>query len=83
LPRRFPGRDPGGRGEALREWVRREGASRTLEIGLGYGIAALYVCEGLLLNGADEARHVTIDPYQEERFGGMAYSSSARPALPI
>jgi predicted O-methyltransferase YrrM len=52
--------------------VRRERASRTLEIGLGYGVAALFVCEGLLQNGASDARHVTIDPYQETRFGGVA-----------
>ena len=37
-------------GEALREWVLREGATRTIEIGLGYGISALHICEGLLEN---------------------------------
>jgi predicted O-methyltransferase YrrM len=68
----FPVATPAAEGEALRGWVRREGASRTLELGLGYGIAALFVCEGLLLNGAADARHVTLDPYQEERFGGIA-----------
>ena len=68
----FPVAVPAAEGEALRDWVAREGAARTLEIGLGYGIAALYVCEGLLLAGDAEARHVTLDPYQEERFGGVA-----------
>jgi predicted O-methyltransferase YrrM len=33
--------------EALRAWVEREGATRTIEIGLGYGVSALAVCEGL------------------------------------
>jgi predicted O-methyltransferase YrrM len=55
-------------GEALRERVRSEGASRTIEIGLGYGVAALFICEGLLENGDAAARHVAIDPYQSTRF---------------
>jgi predicted O-methyltransferase YrrM len=55
-------------GEALREWVLREGATRTIEIGLGYGISALYICEGLLGNADPAARHVALDPYQATRF---------------
>ena len=55
-------------GEALREWVLREGATRTIEIGLGYGISALQVCEGLLGNLDPTARHVALDPYQATRF---------------
>jgi predicted O-methyltransferase YrrM len=55
-------------GEALRGWVLREGATRTIEIGLGYGISALHVCEGLLGNADPTARHVAIDPYQATRF---------------
>jgi predicted O-methyltransferase YrrM len=51
-------------GEALRGWVLRERAARTIEIGLGYGISALFVCEGLLANGDPVARHVVVDPYQ-------------------
>jgi predicted O-methyltransferase YrrM len=56
--------------EALRAWVEREDATRTIEIGLGYGVSALAVCEGLVRNGGDGARHVVIDPFQETRFGG-------------
>jgi predicted O-methyltransferase YrrM len=52
----------------LREWVVREGATRTVEVGLGYGISALYACEGLLTNGDEKARHVVIDPNQATRF---------------
>ena len=51
-------------GEALRGWVLRERATRTIEIGLGYGISALFVCEGLLANGDPAAGHVVVDPYQ-------------------
>jgi predicted O-methyltransferase YrrM len=55
-------------GEALREWVLSEGATRTIEIGLGYGISALHVCEGLLGNADSAARHVVLDPNQATRF---------------
>jgi predicted O-methyltransferase YrrM len=55
-------------GEALREWVLREGTTRTIEIGLGYGISALHICEGLLGTADPAARHVALDPYQGTRF---------------
>jgi predicted O-methyltransferase YrrM len=49
-------------GAALRGWVRREGARRTLETGLGYAVSTLFICEGLLANGP-ETRHLAIDPH--------------------
>src|SRR5215203_2230754 len=55
-------------GDALREWVLREEATKTIEIGLGYGISALHVCEGLLVNADPTARRVALDPYQATRF---------------
>ena len=55
-------------GEALRDWVLREGATRTIEIGLGYGISALHICESLLGNADSEVRHIALDPYQATRF---------------
>ncbi len=55
-------------GEALRAWVVREGAVRTIEVGLGYGVSALHICEGLLRNGDPAARHVVLDPSQATRF---------------
>jgi predicted O-methyltransferase YrrM len=58
-------------GDALRVQVTRERATRTLEIGLGYGIAALFVCDGLLRNEQPAPRHVAIDPNQESRFGNI------------
>jgi predicted O-methyltransferase YrrM len=51
-------------GLALRDCVRREGARNTLEIGLGFAMATLFICEGVLANGAP-VRHVAIDPYQD------------------
>ena len=55
-------------GEALRDCVLQEGASRTIEIGLGYGISALYICEGLLRNADPAMHHVAVDPHQATRF---------------
>jgi predicted O-methyltransferase YrrM len=51
-------------GEALRTWVVQEGATHTIEIGLGYGVSALHICEGLVANDPAAARHVVIDPFQ-------------------
>lgn len=68
----FPVAASAAEGEALRGWVLRERAARTIEIGLGYGISALHVCEGLLANGDPAARHVVIDPYQATRFSNCA-----------
>jgi predicted O-methyltransferase YrrM len=71
----FPVAASAAEGEALRRWVVREEATRTIEeatrtieIGLGYGISALHVCEGLLFNAAPTAHHTVIDPYQATRF---------------
>jgi predicted O-methyltransferase YrrM len=55
-------------GAAIRACVIREGAGRTVEIGLGYGMSALFVCDGLLAAGHPRARHTVIDPYQQARF---------------
>ena len=51
-------------GEALRAWVIREQAMCSIEIGLAYGISALFICEGLLMNEPNNVRHVVVDPYQ-------------------
>jgi predicted O-methyltransferase YrrM len=55
-------------GAGLREWVVREGAKNTIEIGLGYAVSALFICEGLLINGG--GRHLVVDPFQMTRFAG-------------
>lgn len=58
-----------GEAEGLKGWVVLEGASRTIEVGLGYGISALHICEGLLENGHPDASHTITDPNQAPRFG--------------
>jgi len=63
-------------GVALRAWVRAERAVETLEIGLGFAVATLFICEGLIENGPG-GRHVAIDPFQvkgpgeHNRLGGV------------
>ena len=68
--RLFPVAVGAAEGAAIRSWVIREAAARTIEVGLGYGVSALSVCEGLLANGAANPRHVVIDPHQDTRFAG-------------
>lgn len=55
-------------GEALRKWVLNEKATHTIEIGLAFGFSALHICEGLLLNGNSDPRHVTLDPWQSSGY---------------
>jgi predicted O-methyltransferase YrrM len=57
-----------GEGEALKRWVIQEKATRTIEIGLGYGVSALHICEGLIETGDPQARHLVLDPFQARRF---------------
>ena len=56
-------------GVALTDWVRRERAEATLEAGLGFGMATLFIFEGLLENTA-VPRHVACDPYQFKSLPG-------------
>jgi predicted O-methyltransferase YrrM len=64
----FPVAASAAEGRALREWIMRERATRTIEIGLGYGISVLHVCDGLLANAGPTVHHAVIDPYQATRF---------------
>jgi predicted O-methyltransferase YrrM len=68
-------------GNVLRKWVTREDATQTIEIGLGYGISALYICEGLVANGRATARHVVIDPFQTSRFADCGLQALAAAGL--
>jgi predicted O-methyltransferase YrrM len=63
-PRAVPGR----LGRALRDLVMSERAARTIEIGLGYGVSTLFLCQGLLLSGVSHPGHVAVDPFQTTGF---------------
>ena len=67
----FPVATSVAEGEALRGRISRAGATQTIEVGLGYGVSALHVLEGLLANADPAARHVVIDPYQATRFSDL------------
>ncbi len=58
-------------GESLLRWVVQEGATRTIEVGFGYGLSALFICEGLARGTATTSRHVVIDPFQAARFSNI------------
>jgi predicted O-methyltransferase YrrM len=64
----FPVAIGAAEGEALGAWVARERATQTIEIGLGYGISALFISGALLSTGEPSARHVVLDPNQAARF---------------
>jgi predicted O-methyltransferase YrrM len=64
-------------GDVVRRWVMREGAAHTIEIGLGYDMSALYICEGLLANGRADVRHLVIDPLQSSRFADCGLQTLA------
>ena len=64
----FPTAVNAAEGEALRKWVADEAASNTIEIGLGYGISALFICEALVASENASLSHVVIDPFQKKRF---------------
>lgn len=55
-------------GDALRRWVLREQATKTIEIGLAFGVSALHICEGLVQVGKLNPQHVAIDPFQAGSF---------------
>jgi predicted O-methyltransferase YrrM len=54
-------------GEALRDLAVAEGAQRTIEVGLALGLSALYLCRAV---SERAGRHVAIDPFQQESWGG-------------
>lgn len=58
-------------GEALTRWVVRERATRTIEIGLGFGLSALHICDGLIQSRDPRARHVALDPFQADGFANL------------
>lgn len=57
---------PRDEGEFLQRLVRECGAQKTLEVGLAFGISALYICDALEKNAATE--HHTIDPFQNNQY---------------
>ncbi len=68
----FPVAIPPVEGEALSRWVARERAAASIEVGLGYGMSALFILRGLLAGGSPAPRHLAMDPHQVSGFSGIA-----------
>jgi predicted O-methyltransferase YrrM len=77
----FPVAIGASEGAALRDWVEREEARATIEIGLGYAMASMFICEGLLAAGPLSVGHVAIDPFQQSRFGDCGLDTLEKAGL--
>ena len=55
---------------ALGDLARREGVRSSLEVGLGLGVASLLLAAAVIETAGADARHVTIDPFQDESWRG-------------
>lgn len=71
---------PHDQGMALYHWIRRTRPARTLEIGLAYGLSALFICQAHEDNGED-GRHIAIDPLQEIDFNSIGLLNIQRARL--
>lgn len=58
--------------DVVRDRLLAEGAQVVIEIGLAYGSSALAIAEALVVNGAADASHLIIDPFQNE-FGDAGW----------
>jgi cephalosporin hydroxylase len=58
-------------GESLQEIISAVRPKVSLEIGLAYGIASLYICEALAKVQAE--RHIIIDPFQHQGWKGIGF----------
>src|SRR5262249_29006211 len=68
----FPIAINGVQGRALRDWIVKEKAAQTIEIGLAWGLGALHICQGLLMNGDKNSHHIALDPFQAASFKNCA-----------
>lgn len=60
---------PPEEGALLQQIIRRSRPTVSLEIGLAYGVSAMYICEALRDVGAEV--HVVLDPLQEVEWKGV------------
>lgn len=60
---------PREKGELLQQMLSTLDASTTLEIGLAWGVSALFICDAL--RDKSNARHIIIDPHQHNVWRGV------------
>ena len=58
-------------GMALQEWIRNENPASVIDIGFGYGFAAINAIKALLETRGDAFSLLTVDPYQSTRFSDL------------
>ena len=66
----FPAGITPDRGAFIRDVCISEGATRSLEIGMAWGMSTLFILEALLENGAGRGAHLVIDPYEFVEYHG-------------
>src|SRR5215217_1808865 len=60
-------------GQFLRETILSLRPKQTLEVGLGFGISALYICDALTEVGGQ--KHIVVDPLQDDLWSGVGRSN--------
>jgi predicted O-methyltransferase YrrM len=72
----MPSGVPEAIGEALRDLIVAERATKTIEVGLAHGLSTLFICEALLRSDHPDAHHTAVDPLQ-----GMLFANAGLRAL--
>jgi predicted O-methyltransferase YrrM len=71
---------PFDQGMALYQWIRQTEASRTLEIGMAYGLSTLFMCQAHLDN-RKQGHHLAIDPKQSKNYRSIGLLNIQRANL--
>ena len=66
-------------GQMLYDRILECGYERTLEVGLAYGLSALFICQAHADRGA--GAHIAVDPCQSSRFAGQGLAHLERAGL--
>jgi predicted O-methyltransferase YrrM len=67
---------PTSEGELLQKLIREIDPTITLEVGLAYGISALFICDALYLRNGTQ--HIVIDPHQRTSWEGIGIANLHR-----
>ncbi len=67
------------KGESLYNWIRSRRPQRTIEIGLAYGVSALFICQALSDN--QQGTHIAIDPRERDRWENLGLEQLAEAGL--
>lgn len=62
--------------QLIQQWIREQGCTRLIEIGLAYGISSLFICDAIA-DRPDAIYHI-IDPHQQRNWQGMGLHHLAK-----